>query len=862
MANEMANKVSNPIICKLMDQTLATRVFMLLVLFKFGIAAEANSMDYNSLKNLMQEWDIRPPSWKSSDPCAHGWEGIDCTNSRVTSIKLAGMGLKGQLPADIQSLSEIETLDLSLNKELTGPIPTSIGNLTKLVNLNLAGCSFYGPIPQTIGSLKHLYYLDLNNNNLSGQIPPSIGNLSELNYLDLTSNKLGGNIPISSETTLGLDMLHNAQHFHLGNNHFSGSIPTQLFSSKMALMHLLLDRNNLSGEIPSTLGLMQNLQTLRLDWNLLSGPVPLSLNNLSNIAVLYLSNNQFVGPLPDLTGMKTLNYVDMSNNTFDVSKLPDWFSSLPFLTTLVLRNNNLNGLLDIDTNYGNQLQLIDLEQNFITNLKQYGGTNYKLIFSDFGNSTYFTALEISLIQSFWDHNIPVDSVSLDSHSLDLLDYLHLVLEIFPYDQDRFNESEASALVSVLNNQTLSRPKYFGPFFVQSGLLYYAQYRGSRKALVIGAAVGGSVLLLLLALLLRVYALLQKRRENGQWNRAIPLQAWISRSTLPQLKGARLFSFKELKECTNSFSEANDIGSGGYGKVYQAVLPTGEMVAIKRAKKESMQGGIEFKAEVELLSRAHHNNLVSLLGFCLEQDEQMLIYQYVPNGNLTDSLSGKSGVRLNWMRRLKVALGTARGLAYLHEHATPPIIHRDIKPNNILLDKDLNAKVADFGLSRSMAGSDRDHVTTQVKGTMGYLDPEYFMTQELTEKSDVYSFGVVMLELITARRPIEHGQYIVRVVQMRMDKTKVLYNLRDILDPAIGLVTELIGLEMFVDLAMLCVKDIRDRRPRMGQVVKEIENIINVASFDAAANSPSASAGYEDVSKVGSEDPCRGHVLEY
>nr|XP_011461107.1 PREDICTED: probable leucine-rich repeat receptor-like protein kinase At5g49770 isoform X3 [Fragaria vesca subsp. vesca] len=881
MANEMANKVSNPIICKLMDQTLATRVFMLLVLFKFGIAAEANSMDYNSLKNLMQEWDIRPPSWKSSDPCAHGWEGIDCTNSRVTSIKLAGMGLKGQLPADIQSLSEIETLDLSLNKELTGPIPTSIGNLTKLVNLNLAGCSFYGPIPQTIGSLKHLYYLDLNNNNLSGQIPPSIGNLSELNYLDLTSNKLGGNIPISSETTLGLDMLHNAQHFHLGNNHFSGSIPTQLFSSKMALMHLLLDRNNLSGEIPSTLGLMQNLQTLRLDWNLLSGPVPLSLNNLSNIAVLYLSNNQFVGPLPDLTGMKTLNYVDMSNNTFDVSKLPDWFSSLPFLTTLLVDNPICNQT-NMEKNYcivppsdsspstppNNCVPVVCSSGKVSSpNCKCAHPYTVTLVFlyisfSDFGNSTYFTALEISLIQSFWDHNIPVDSVSLDSHSLDLLDYLHLVLEIFPYDQDRFNESEASALVSVLNNQTLSRPKYFGPFFVQSGLLYYAQHRGSRKALIIGAAVGGSVLLLLLALLLRVYALLQKRRENGQWNRAIPLQAWISRSTLPQLKGARLFSFKELKECTNSFSEANDIGSGGYGKVYQAVLPTGEMVAIKRAKKESMQGGIEFKAEVELLSRAHHNNLVSLLGFCLEQDEQMLIYQYVPNGNLTDSLSGKSGVRLNWMRRLKVALGTARGLAYLHEHATPPIIHRDIKPNNILLDKDLNAKVADFGLSRSMAGSDRDHVTTQVKGTMGYLDPEYFMTQELTEKSDVYSFGVVMLELITARRPIEHGQYIVRVVQMRMDKTKVLYNLRDILDPAIGLVTELIGLEMFVDLAMLCVKDIRDRRPRMGQVVKEIENIINVASFDAAANSPSASAGYEDVSKVGSEDPCRGHVLEY
>ncbi|XP_024200443.2 leucine-rich repeat receptor protein kinase HPCA1 [Rosa chinensis] len=942
MANEMANKVLMLIACKVMGRTLATHVFMLLVLTKFvGIAAEANNMDYISLKILMQAWDI---SWVGSDPC-DGWKGIDCTNARVTSIILAGMGLRGQLPSDIQLLSELETLDLSLNKDLTGPIPTSIGNLKKLVNLNLAGCSFSEPIPHTIGTLKNLYYLDLNNNRLSGQIPPSIGALSNLFYLDLTSNKLQGYIPVSSEVTPGLDMLHKAQHFHLGDNQLSGEIPTQLFSSKMVLVHLLLDRNNLTGEIPSTLGLVQTLVTVRLDWNSLSGLVPSSLNNLSNMTVLYLSNNQLIGPVPNLTGMNPLNYVDMSNNTFDVSEVPDWFSTLQFLTTLimentrlqgqvpqalfgfynlqtvVLRNNSLNGFLDIETNYGNQLRLIDLENNSITNLTQSGESNYTLIlvgnpicnqtnmaknycivsssdslystppnncapigcssgkvsspnckcahpytvtlvflyvsFSDFGNSTYYTELEISLIQSFRTYNIPVDSVSLGSPFFDLFYNFHLILEVFPSDQDHFNKSEASALASVLSNQTLPRPPYFGPFSVA---LNYAHFGGSNKALIIGAAVGCSVLLLSIALV-GVYALQRKRRANDQRSRA-PLHAWISKSSLPQLKGARLFSFKELKDCTNSFSEANDIGSGGYGNVYQGVLPTGEMVAIKRAKRESILEGIEFKAEVELLSRVHHKNLVSLVGFCLEQDEQMLVYEYVPNGNLMDSLSGKSGFRLNWMRRLKVALGAARGLAYLHEHATPSIIHRDVKPNNILLDKDLNAKVADFGLSKSMAGSGRDHVTTQVKGTMGYLDPEYYMTQQLTEKSDVYSFGVVMLELITARRPIERGRYIVRVVQMTMDRKKDLYNLQEILDPAIGLVTQLKGLEMFVDLAMSCVKELRARRPRMGEVVKEIENIIQIASLNAGANSASTSAGYEDVSKDSSEDPYSGHVLDH
>ncbi|GMP63443.1 hypothetical protein CsSME_00025135 [Camellia sinensis var. sinensis] len=133
----------------------------------------------------------------------------------------------------------------------------------------------------------------------------------------------------------------------------------------------------------------------------------------------------------------------------------------------------------------------------------------------------------------------------------------------------------------------------------------------------------------------------------------------------------------------------------------------------------MQGGIEFKSEIELLSRVHHKNIVSLVGFCFEQDEQMLVYEYIPNGTLRESLLGKSGIRLDWMRRLRIALGSARGLQYLHELANPTIIHRDVKTNNILLDERLNAKVADFGLSKSKAigDSEKDHITTQVKGTM-------------------------------------------------------------------------------------------------------------------------------------------------
>ncbi|CAL5340964.1 unnamed protein product [Camellia sinensis] len=280
-------------------------------------------------------------------------------------------------------------------------------------------------------------------------------------------------------------------------------------------------------------------------------------------------------------------------------------------------------------------------------------------------------------------------------------------------------------------------------------------------------------------------------------------------------------------------------------VYRGTLPTEQLVAIKRAQRGSLQGGLEFKSELELLSRVHHKNVVSLVGFCFERGEQMLVYEYIANGTLKESLSGKSGIRLDWIRQLRIALGVASGLQYLHELANSPIIHRDIKSNNILLDQYLNAKVSDFGLSKSLLYSENCHITTKVKGTMSYLDPEYCMTQQLTEKSDVYAFGVLMIELITAKQPIEKGKYIVTEVRQKMDKAKDLYDLHEILDLNI-LGTALKGLEKFVDLAMRCVEE-GAGRPTMGEVVKEIENIMQIAGWNPNVHSVSASVGFEGTS---------------
>ncbi|CAI7870410.1 unnamed protein product [Closterium sp. NIES-53] len=224
-------------------------------------------------------------------------------------------------------------------------------------------------------------------------------------------------------------------------------------------------------------------------------------------------------------------------------------------------------------------------------------------------------------------------------------------------------------------------------------------------------------------------------------------------------GAHCFTWEEMRVATNDFAPANVIGKGGFGQVFRGQLESGHMVAVKRLDVGSDQGEKEFVTEVELLTRLHHRHLVSLIGFCEEDDQRlMLVYEYVPNGTLRHALHDADKAReMTWNLRLRVALGAARGIEYLHRGALPPVIHRDIKTTNILLDYQMNAKVADFGLSRlaqqAVSGTHLDLISTNVKGTMGYLDPNYYTKQQLTEKSDVYSFGVILLELISGKVPI-------------------------------------------------------------------------------------------------------------
>ncbi|XP_022891227.1 proline-rich receptor-like protein kinase PERK10 [Olea europaea var. sylvestris] len=217
-----------------------------------------------------------------------------------------------------------------------------------------------------------------------------------------------------------------------------------------------------------------------------------------------------------------------------------------------------------------------------------------------------------------------------------------------------------------------------------------------------------------------------------------------------------FTYDELVNATNGFSVQNLLGEGGFGSVYKGILADGKEIAVKQLKFGGQQGEREFRAEVEIISRIHHRHLVSLVGYCISENKRLLVYDYVANDTLYFHLHGKSRPVMDWATRVKIAIGAARGIAYLHEDCHPRIIHRDIKSSNILLDNNFEARVSDFGLAK-LAIDANSHITTRVMGTFGYMAPEYASSGKLTEKSDVFSFGVVLLELITGRKPVDTSQ---------------------------------------------------------------------------------------------------------
>lgn len=294
-----------------------------------------------------------------------------------------------------------------------------------------------------------------------------------------------------------------------------------------------------------------------------------------------------------------------------------------------------------------------------------------------------------------------------------------------------------------------------------------------------------------------------------------------------------FTYEELARATNGFSEANLLGQGGFGYVHKGILPNGKEVAVKQLKAGSGQGEREFQAEVEIISRVHHKHLVSLVGYCTTGVQRMLVYEFVPNYTMEFHLHGKGRPTMDWPTRVKIALGSAKGLAYLHEDCHPKIIHRDIKAANILLDFKFEAKVADFGLAK-FSSDLNTHVSTRVMGTFGYLAPEYASSGKLTEKSDVFSFGVMLLELISGRRPVDSSLMEDSLVDWaRPLLTRALdeEDFDSLIDPRLQNEYNHNEMARVVACAAACVRHSARRRPRMSQIVRALEGDVSLSDLN-------------------------------
>lgn len=338
-----------------------------------------------------------------------------------------------------------------------------------------------------------------------------------------------------------------------------------------------------------------------------------------------------------------------------------------------------------------------------------------------------------------------------------------------------------------------------------------------------------------AVALTTFTLRKSIKFSGQMKRAKAREEMLKLENAG--KSARMFSFKEVIKATNGFSKNRILGSGGFGEVYKGVLEDGTVVAIKSAKVGNIKSTEQVLNEVRILSQVNHKNLVKLLGCCVEAEQPLMIYEYISNGTLHDHLHGKYSTSLDWKTRLKIALGTAEALAYLHSAAYTPIYHRDVKSTNILLDDDFNSKVSDFGLSR-LACPGLSHISTCAQGTLGYLDPEYYRNYQLTDKSDVYSFGVVLLEILTSAKAIDFSRYdddvnLAIYVSQKANSGLIM----EVVDkkllvekPSVEMMS---SIKAFSELALACLKEKKVERPSMTRIVQELKYITEMVNQEEA-----------------------------
>ncbi|KAL9172723.1 hypothetical protein ABFS82_03G066200 [Erythranthe guttata] len=841
--NQLTGVVSSSLLCNISAFNATIRILNLSFNALTGIennhgqtcesVLEVLDLHENQINGMFPDLFMNFSTLKTLDISGNSISGVLPDNLgnlvNLEEFRVGNNSLTGQIPVSLTKCGVLRALDLGKNRFL-GQIPDFLGQMKSLTTLILGGNLFTGSVPVSIGGLHSLQVLDLSDNKLSGTVPEELMRLSNLSTLNLSNNKFSDQVLVNIRELKGLKVLN------MSGCGFSGVIPSGI-GNLLRLTTLDLSKQNLSGELPLELFGLPSLQVVALEENTLSGDVPEGFSSLSGLQYLNLSSNALTGGIPTTYGfLRSLSVLSLSRNRVSGS-IPVELSNCTGLESLELRENELTGQIPADFSYLSRLQRLDLGKNSLTGAIPESITNCSSLVSLLLDSNHLsgsipdtisklTALtELDLSSNDLTSAIPANLSSIPALQHLNLSANNLDGEIPDALASRFSDPSVYAM----NRNLCGKP-------LKKNCKTANRRKRKRLILFIAVAAAGG-LLLLLCCCGYIYSLLRWRKKlragaMGEKKRSPSPGSQTTRGSgengAPKLiMFNNKITYAETLEATRQFDEENVLSRGKYGLLFKATYADGMVLAIRRLPDTSIEENT-FRKEAESLGKVKHRNLTVLRGYYSgpPPDMRLVVYDYMPNGNLGTLLqeaSHQEGHVLNWPMRHLIALGVARGLAFLH---SIPIVHGDVKPQNILFDADFEAHLSDFGLDKVTVATQAEAASTSAVpvGTVGYVAPEAALTGQPTKEGDVYSFGIVVLEILTGKKPVmfTEDEDIVKWVKRQLQRGQV----SELLEPGLlELDPESTEWEEFllgVKVGLLCTMPDPMERPSMADVVFMLE----------------------------------------